>query len=191
MCPTPALWLSLLLVACTTTTGDQQPVRIGGALGAVFSTASKDYDDPDRRQDVDEARSGTGFLEFGIEGGDDLLLSRVTYVSSTHDVPGGSGDAQLEQWLAFGLYAPAVITTDHLSLRPLIGFGFGAVHLDFSGTPSPDDATGAAAALAVGLEVELAGHVMLGTMGWYGTTFEPGNTEGDFSTVMLYAGLRF
>lgn len=181
---------ALMLTAaagCTTAVGDD--LRIGVAAGAALTGGStqRRIGDP-KTPTLDTEASPGGFTELVL---DDTLRVRIVATRERHELANEPGSAELEQVASLLLFSTDIPLSDTLRLVPMGGLGFGYAAIDFSQDAIHVDEAGATALVSFGLELEIGRHAMLGAMGWGGLLGDPGDTEGEFATGLIYAGVRF
>ena len=189
-----AVWAYTLscLSGCATMGSPAEEVHWGGAFGIALVAPDSDAENlPKRTRNHGEGDVPTGFLELGVGDSDNLILSRIAYVRTEHEIDGGYGTGTLEQYMACALYAPRLLGDDTLCFRPLAGFGVGITSFDVPSDTPHDGWDCGQAGFALGAEVDIAQHFTLGTMGWVAIAGAPGDTAGNVATAMFYGGIRF
>jgi hypothetical protein len=163
-------------------------VRFGAAVGYTAARAVADREGViDLDPEADDARGFGAFAE-AIAG--DSLHLRLLYHRES-DSFGGGIDADVEQALSFAMVGAGGELTDGLSARMLAGFGIGYTDLAFEPPVEFELHSGVTVALALGGEIVLGDHAVLGAMTWSSLFGELGDTFGVVDAGMAYVGFRF
>lgn len=167
--------------------------RLGAGAGPAF--VALDHIELGRSMDtrvaIDNDTGVASILEAGMQSKDSLLLARLQYVRSEHDVPDFAASATVEQYRLACLFGPAPFGWDLVALQPLVGVGFGALTIDFADNPFLHDMRRGMVDLDLGLEVVVGRHLTLGSMLTVGEFGDLGVPAGSCATAAFYGGLRF
>jgi hypothetical protein len=188
-----ALVVAFSLVACSSF-----PARPGehqddeDRFGPVFSQANVDVHLERSPQAPQPLADRTG--DFGwtacIEDGDLLLLGRLDWMRAVSRFDFGPGSAQTDVGLLSCMAGPVRWSLGPVRVSPLVGVGLGYARFLPRDVPMEGD-SGILFALVAGLDVEILHHGQIQLLATYGVFGEPGDTEGEVSTVSIGGGLRF
>jgi Outer membrane protein beta-barrel domain len=173
--------------------GDRERVRFGAGGGLAIASVKLNRDSPS--QTVPELKDGTGeslYVEAGAEEPDSsMLLCRLVYAQTEHEVKGFHTDADLRQWTVQALFSPVILGPGQLRFRPLLGVGGGVMQLDYQDDRFLRDQTGFTWSIIIGLDVHLLRTVVLGATAGYGGFDHWGDTLGEVASAQVHAGVRF
>lgn len=174
---------------CASLDNAADDIQVGFAAGSVLVDGRVDREPDGIADGVLEPASGIGGFVEAVVRGD--TSAHFRFVGSDVDtrVRDGSASAEFRQAFLCPMLATDLALVDGLVLRPMVGFGVGYVGIEFDDSSFADE-YGAAAVITAGFELEVGRSAMLGAMGWGGIGGDPGDSEVETTTLLVYAGFR-
>jgi hypothetical protein len=190
-----ALAFAASSIVCVThtagcTVSEERP-RFGIGVGYRPAAVTLDRDNPEDDVDLGNGGGFGGFAEALLPGSDIDVHVRLLAQRTDIDVRGSAANAELTDYGALLLLSTQLRLGDGFGIRPLFGGGYGYFDLEGDGLIIGTAPTGSAGVFAAGAELEIASHLLIGALGQIAIFGEPGNTEGEVESALLYVGVRF
>ncbi len=182
----------LVLVATLAACQEMQSCRFGAGVGLSLASVEADSTGFSSAESLSfDTRGEGGFAEVMVTGVSADLLLRLSAQESRGDIAGVASEGRVETQRAAVLVSLPYDLFGTGALRPFFGLSVGHLEVEFDERLPYERGDHLIGGIVLGLEYELAGHVLVGGS-LNGDLFGvPGTTDGTLVESLLYVGERF